>query len=76
MLETLDVISVTVAVILRLSLTVQAIQRILKQFFDLKSSYMRTELLALLSGPSTPKPKLTNWKSVTALAYTMQMELT
>jgi hypothetical protein len=46
MFETLDAILATAAVILGLALVVQAIQQILKQFFDLKSTYMRAVLLA------------------------------
>jgi hypothetical protein len=46
MFETLDAILATAAIILGLSLVVQAIQQILKQFFDLKSTYMRAVLLA------------------------------
>ncbi len=47
MLEILDAVIATAAVVLGLSLIVQAIQQIFKQVFDLKSSYMRAELLAL-----------------------------
>ncbi len=46
MFETLDAILATAAIILGLALVVQAIQQILKQFFDLKSTYMRAVLLA------------------------------
>ena len=49
MFEILDAILATAAVILGLSLIVQAIQQIVKQIFDLKSSYMKVELLALFS---------------------------
>lgn len=47
MLDILDAVIATAAVVLGLSLIVQAIQQIFKQVFDLKSSYMRAELLAL-----------------------------
>lgn len=53
MLEILDGIIATAAVVLALSLIVQAIQQVIKQAFDLKSSYMRKELLALFG---TVKP--------------------
>lgn len=46
MFETLDAILATAAIILGLSLVVQAIQQFAKQFFDLKSTYMRAVLLA------------------------------
>ena len=52
MLEILDAVIATAAVALGLSLIVQAIQQIIKQGFELKSSYMRDELLALF-GVST-----------------------
>ncbi len=49
MLDILDAIIATGGVVLALSLIVQAIQQIIKQMFDLKSSYMRRELLALFT---------------------------
>src|SRR3990170_1090658 len=54
MLEILDGIIATGAVVLALSLVVQAIQQIIKQSFDLKSSYMRNELLALFGTVKPP----------------------
>ena len=49
MLDILDSILATASVILALSLIVQAVQQIFKQSLDLKSSYMRNELLALFN---------------------------
>ncbi|HCV43787.1 MAG TPA: hypothetical protein DGH68_09915 [Bacteroidetes bacterium] len=68
MLEILDAIIATGGVILALSLIVQAIQQIIKQMFDLKSSYMRSELLALFSSSGTLGFFASNWKSVGRLA--------
>jgi len=57
MLETLDAIIATAAVALGLSLIVQAIQQIIKQWLDLKSNYMRFQLLAMFnSSQSTSSP--------------------
>lgn len=73
MFETLDAIIATGAVILGLSLIVQSIQQILKQYFDLKSSYMRAQILALFS-PSrvgqniAENMKVANWKTLESLA--------
>ena len=53
MLDILDAVIATAAVVLGLSLIVQAIQQIFKQVFDLKSSYMRAELLALFQDDKT-----------------------
>lgn len=53
MLDILDAVIATAAVVLGLSLIVQAIQQIAKQVFDLKSSYMRAELLALFQDDNT-----------------------
>jgi hypothetical protein len=47
MIESLDSLIATAVVILGLSLIVQALQQIIKQTLDLKSTYMRAELLAL-----------------------------
>lgn len=47
MFESLDAFIATVAVILGLSLIVQALQQILKQAFDLKTDYMRNELVSM-----------------------------
>jgi hypothetical protein len=49
MLETLDAIIATAAVALGLSLIVQAVQQIIKQWLDLKSNYMRFQLLAMFN---------------------------
>jgi hypothetical protein len=54
MLEILDGIIATGAVVLALSLIVQAIQQVIKQTFDLKSSYMRKELIALFGTVKSP----------------------
>jgi len=55
MLESLDALIATVAVILGLSLIVQAIQQIIKQLFDLKTGYMRDELVSMF---------VDDWKAV------------
>lgn len=68
MLEILDVIISTVAVILGLSLIVQAIQQIFKQAFDLKSKYMRTELLALFDEPKKVSSLLNNFQTTGRLS--------
>lgn len=51
MLEILDSLIATAAVVLGLSLIVQAIQQIIKQWLDLKSNYMRFQLFALFGSP-------------------------
>jgi putative Mn2+ efflux pump MntP len=77
MFDTLDAIMATAAVILGLSLVVQAIQQILKQFFDIKSTYMRAVLLALFkrldpkatgAASDLQKDLATNWTSFKTLA--------
>lgn len=77
MFETLDAILATAAIILGLSLVVQAIQQFAKQFFDLKSTYMRAVLLAQFKKlDPRGSEKLTsleqnvavNWTSFTTLA--------
>jgi hypothetical protein len=55
--ESLDSLIATAAVILGLSLIVQAIQQIVKQTLDLKSTYMRAQLLALF-GKNKPVSRL------------------
>ncbi|MBM4162360.1 MAG: hypothetical protein FJ217_14820 [Ignavibacteria bacterium] len=57
MLETLDAIIATAAVALGLSLIVQAVQQIMKHWFDLKSNYMRFQLLAMFSSPQPPEKR-------------------
>lgn len=64
MLEILDAIIATAGIILGLSLIVQAIQQIIKQTFDLKSSYMRSELLALFTAANTGKKFLANFQTI------------
>jgi hypothetical protein len=49
MFESLDALIATVAVILGLSLIVQAIQQIIKQVLDLKTGYMRDELVSMFA---------------------------
>ena len=56
MLEVLDAIIATAAVVLGLSLAVQGLQQIVKQWLDLKSNYMRFQLLAMFSPPTKPAP--------------------
>lgn len=77
MFDTLDAILATAAVILGLALIVQAIQQILKQFFDLKSEYMRVVLLAQFKRldpqadgtlTSLEQNLAVNWTRVTTLA--------
>ena len=67
MLEILDSIIATAAVVLGLSLIVQAIQQIIKQLFDLKSSYMRAALLAMFNSSGTAKSFATNFIPATML---------
>ncbi len=55
MLGSLDPIIATLAVILGLSLIVQAIQQIFKQWLDLKSLYMKFQLLALFDNDQMKK---------------------
>ena len=55
MLDILDALLATAAVILGLSLIVQAIQQIIKQWLDLKSNYMRVQLLAMFDSPAVDK---------------------
>lgn len=54
MLEILDSLIATVAVVLVLSLIVQAIQQIIKQLGSFKSNYMERELLALFRQQVVP----------------------
>jgi hypothetical protein len=59
-LEILDAVIATAAVTLALALIVQAVQQIIKQIFDLKSSYMRVEMLALF-GDDKASVSLPSW---------------
>ena len=59
MFEIIDSLIATVAVVLVLSLIVQAIQQISKQMFSLKTDYMERELLALFSTPD--KKNISDW---------------
>ena len=68
MLDTLDAIIATAGIVLALSLIVQAIQQIIKQVFDLKSSYMRNELLALFNNSKMTTSFMANFKSLGRLA--------
>lgn len=52
MLDTLDALIATAAVVLGLSLIVQAIQQIFKQWRDLKSTYMKVQVLAMFNSGS------------------------
>jgi len=61
MLDILDGIIATAAIALGLSLIVQAIQQIIKQMLDLKSTYMRRELLALFG--TIDRKQLARWIS-------------
>jgi len=54
MLEILDSIIATVAVVLVLSLIVQAIQQIIKQVWSFKARYMERELLAMFQQTALP----------------------
>jgi hypothetical protein len=47
MLESLDAIIATLAIILGVSLVVQGVQQIFKQWLELKSNYMRVQLFAM-----------------------------
>lgn len=64
MFDILDALIATIAVILGLSLIVHAVQQIIKHLFDMKSSYMRAQLLALFSGPAEPNSWQANLQSV------------
>lgn len=68
MLEILDSLIATAAVVLGLSLVVQAIQQIFKQALDLKTEYMRNELLALFSTPQQSIGLLAGLRRSSALA--------
>lgn len=68
MLEILDATIATAGIILALSLIVQAVQQIIKQVFDLKSSYMRNELLALFNNAGTSNSFMANFKPLGRLA--------
>lgn len=52
MLDILDALIATAAVVLGLSLIVQAIQQIFKQWLDLKSTYMKVQVLAMFNSGS------------------------
>ena len=54
MFEILDSLIATAAVVLGLSLIVQALQQIMKQWLDLKSNYMRSELLSMFNAADIP----------------------
>jgi hypothetical protein len=68
MFDIFDVIISVAAVILGLSLVVQAIQQIIKQSLDLKSSYMKSELLALFDEPKVVPKLLSNFQTVNRMA--------
>jgi hypothetical protein len=53
--ESLDPIIATLAVVLGLSLVVQGLQQIFKQWLDLKSNYMRLQLLAMFDSTQMVK---------------------
>ncbi len=67
MIDLLDIFIATAAVILGLSLVVQAIQQILKQALDLKSTYMKSELLALFDNPKARSNLINNFLPVSML---------
>jgi len=64
MLEILDAIIATGAVVLAISLIVQAIQQIVKQFFNLKSSYMERELVMMFLSDDALKDFTVQWKNM------------
>ncbi len=70
MLDILDAIIATAAVALGLSLIVQAIQQILKQWLDCKSNYMRFQLLAMFNSAQTTSSsgKFSGLKRITKMA--------
>lgn len=69
MLESLDAIIATAAIILGLSLIVQAVQQIMKQWLDLKSNYMRLQLLGIFDPTQGAKETTrAGMKFVTTLA--------
>jgi hypothetical protein len=61
MLEILDAIIATTAVILALSLVVQAIQQIIKQLLSMKSSYMERELVMMFLDDKTLERLSKEW---------------
>jgi hypothetical protein len=69
MLDTLDAIIATAAVALGLSLIVQAIQQIIKQWLDLKSNYMRFQLLAMFNSSQSisSSPAQTGLRRITKM---------
>lgn len=69
MFGSLDAIIATAAIVLGLSLIVQAMQQIIKQWLDLKSNYMRLQLLAMFDQTSTAKEsKMAGLMSVRSLS--------
>jgi hypothetical protein len=72
MLGNLDAIVATLAAVLAVSLVVQGVQQIFKQWLDLKSNYMKFQLLAMFDSslpvPGRGKIILPGIRRVTALA--------
>lgn len=64
MLEILDAIIATAAVILGLSLIVQAIQQIIKQLLSMKSSYMERELVMMFLPDDTLQKLYDRWRTL------------
>lgn len=64
MLEILDAIIATGAVVLAISLIVQAVQQILKQFFNLKSNYMERELVMMFLPDDALKDFVKRWGNI------------
>lgn len=61
MLEILDALIATAAVVLGLSLIVQAVQQIIKQLLSMKSSYMERELVMMFLPDETLKNLSEKW---------------
>ena len=64
MFEILDAIIATAAVILGLSLIVQAIQQIIKQLLSMKSSYMERELVMMFLPDETLQNLSERWRTL------------
>jgi hypothetical protein len=70
MLESLDAIIATLAIILGVSLVVQGVQQIFKQWLDLKSNYMRVQLFAMFdNGQLAVKNKFAGMGRATSMTY-------
>jgi hypothetical protein len=71
MFDILDAIIATTAIVLGISLIVQAIQQIVKQWLDLKSHYMRFQLLAMF-GSSHKEDETSRFYGMTRITKLME----